>query len=680
MLKELSNKTKELVSKHKVLFLSITLNITFLLFFMFFVKAKYETNDDTAMTYIVSGAYSSFDPYMVFSNVLIGKLFNNLFYLMPAIPWYGLIYYVITLSSFFLLTTTVLKYSENRKKISEGVFVVILLMIFFGIESYSNFNFTKLAGLLSINGFIVILLNINEVQSNSRLNIVLGGVMITLGSMIRFDSMLLAGSFAFLVYIYKIAAALKNDRKEFKKIIIKSLIIFIPVLFLSFSLRSINRNYNNEFLKYNTARAKLVDYHIPDFEGNEEKYMKIGMSANDVKMLKTWTFDDPDFFSTEKLNEISEIRTKVEYNKDSFKGTIKYMATETVSNPLVLPTVILFLMILYSKDKKNTLRVIPFLLLIILEYFYLYTAGRIVKRVEFVIWISSFLSLATLQLESKKKWSLDSLLLTATLSLFLVFPTYRDYTLKNKREKVAEESYVLDKLSNDKDNLYLIDISTSGKLSSNSQFDPFQNIEKNYFSNIISLGGWLTNHPQKLDSLKKYGVENPLKDAIDSDFIYVVDGRNYKIKEQYINEHYDETAKFVPTMELEGCTLFKVVSSNYKVDFSNAVYLDERISKSINFNNDNKAIDGNITFKDNDSFNQKLFYSLSNSLGIEVSNGIIPTYEDATRSDSDLDKFSYFYKSLQSEIVQNDSYRLTIYIEVDDILYNVGDIVIDNTI
>ena len=70
------------------LLIATGLNIVFFIAFVFVIGVKYETNDDLALSLLVEGAYGQRTPYMIYSNVLWGKLLVWLYTLIPTIKWY----------------------------------------------------------------------------------------------------------------------------------------------------------------------------------------------------------------------------------------------------------------------------------------------------------------------------------------------------------------------------------------------------------------------------------------------------------------------------------------------------------------------------------------------------------------------------------------------------------------
>lgn len=102
--------------------------------------------------------------------------------------------------------------------------------------------------------------------------------------------------------------ALIGGVKSFLGIVISIAVIVGMVFgarFLSDKLNASERY--NEFKTFNSARARINDYPVAPYEGNEDAYNAIGIkSQNDINTIRRYYYDR-DFFTPERLQEISKL-------------------------------------------------------------------------------------------------------------------------------------------------------------------------------------------------------------------------------------------------------------------------------------------------------------------------------------------------------------------------------------
>ena len=81
-----------------------------------------------------------------------------------------------------------------------------------------------------------------------------------------------------------------------------------------------------------------------------------------------------------------------------------------------------------------------------------------------------------------------------------------------------------------------------------------------YYSNIATLGGWLTDSPYTLERNRAYGVENPFRDMVDREDVALVSDDPQPVLD-YIRAHYAPNAQAVETGLLRGeYKVFRIVS------------------------------------------------------------------------------------------------------------------------
>ena len=96
---------------------------------------------------------------------------------------------------------------------------------------------------------------------------------------------------------------------------------------------------------------------------------------------------------------------------------------------------------------------------------------------------------------------------------------------------------------------------------SNFFFGPYEPLEKGIQENIVWLGGWETNMVSTLQKLENYGVENPWRDCIDNDQVYIVDNK-INLTLQYIRTYYNKNVEAELVKTMEGLKVYRIVTED----------------------------------------------------------------------------------------------------------------------
>ncbi len=547
--------------KSKIIRLLVLLavNGAFMAFCLLFCHTHYEINDDFAMMGIVSGLYGKCDPHMVYSNILIGRVLVLLYTACHSVNWY-VIFHMSTLfvsSMAFSYTLLDKKRGDKRAYVCVALFYVFLLY-----ECYVNVTFTKTAGFASICGLAVILLN-TSARKLSWFQIVLGGLLAFTGSMIRFYSFLIAlfaaGVF-FLLYILLTKPGLKRIA------VIGSVVL--AVLGIGYAARIYDAvTYKNDpewnaFREYNEVRGVFTDRPLADYDQNEEFYHSLGISANDYYLFSHWTFDDPEFVTTELMKEVNSIKKNADA-KTVLSSFCKQIVPGILQYRFSIAVLVLAVLVGYW-EKKALLALIP--AGVVVGFFNLYFAivqRFLMRRVDLVVAVSVFVMLSLFIFPKKEekatiKKSFFVYLALGALALNIgtmaqnVTSTARDMTPERKNYLAMYERFFADQ-----DHLYLSQ--TYGDMTV-SIYHFTDEYPMGFYENTYLLGGWMTRSPISNMSLKKYGISNPFRDMVDNPKVYVLANSAYRARiVTYLKEHYgDVKSEVVDT--IEGLQLFRVVS------------------------------------------------------------------------------------------------------------------------
>lgn len=336
---------------HHKLLLSFLINAVMLVLFLAFTRIMYETNDDGAISRLISIFGETSIPYL---NALLSGLLGGLQKAVPFCNVFVLYQLVAGYLSFCAITYVFLDKFNLKFSLPASLAVVIL----FGYNHYALIQYTKTAYLLSIAGFLLLIHALYKKRSAGMC--AAGGLLALFGCFTRSDSFYVAaaftGVFLLALVVMWIAGRKKNTRLTLtpllqtrKKQLISWVLFGAVVLASAFASAQVysGREGFDEYNRFNQARTATLDYPIPNYSSNQEFYSQLGLDQNDLNMYRSWNIDTK-VFTAEKLEKIAELQKEqqpsiVEYYTQKIEAFL-----HEVSSALSLPVgsfIVLFLII-----------------------------------------------------------------------------------------------------------------------------------------------------------------------------------------------------------------------------------------------------------------------------------------------------------------------------------------------
>lgn len=559
----------------KNVLIAFAINAIFLLLVIMFCDMKYEVSDDFIVDSILSGAYGNgYDEHLLFSNILYGYFLKLLYQLIPVVSWYFVAQIAICFCSLWAVSYIILQ--KNNSYI--GILVIIIFVSFFSDDLYILVQFTKTAVVAICAGGALMLYGIWRCKKRRNIEILLGGGLALLGSMVRFNAMYIALVFLAIIMFRYIYQSCKIDRDRFK--IFSAILIcvgYVGCAFLIYRTDGFIWNQNQEYKNYkiyNEQRASVTDVNSYGYDSVGNELEKIEISENDYDMINSWNFVDQDYFSTEKLKKIAEVKKSY---SDSVTQNVKYIIQQFIWRHYEKYTVTIGLLVLFFcaffLDKRKRiwqfweLGVTAFLLM------YFIYRGRVVYRVEYAIFVCAAISMATtLQANHKldlpvKRIIIGCGILVCVCKIPLYIPD-RSYQKLNDEEyaqyisdcfyeswnfkiekyrccvsKRRPHEALMKLIENDTEHYYLIDFNTGIQLVYYN-YKPWIRINKNAYDRYSYFGGVTIGYPDNYTIWEKHDIDgkNPYR-SIDNNNICIVDTMSHEIRLNYIHEHYNPDEK-----------------------------------------------------------------------------------------------------------------------------------------
>ncbi len=576
------NKCKDFFTAvYKAPFLcSVLINSIAWIFFTFILKAGFETNDDIIMSNLAAGIYGEYSSYLVFINVILGKFLTFLYGAVPSLNWYVILESLIIFVSFVIITYVFMKKISGLR----GIALSTVFLLFIGFECYTRMQFTKTAGLTVCAGCLLGFYYIQEQKSIWHL--LTAGLMVALGSMIRFQTLLMGGLLLSGVAVFNSFQFWSKDKKKAGIVFGKYLTFAVVLCVICFGLKWIDTYiYQSqegwkEFLEYNSLRSQVMDYGIPEWDEYQDEYAEIGLTENDIMCLKSWNFSDSEVFSADVFQKIIQLRETSGYNAISLGGFFSVYPLKfiTMNSFYGFAIIALFSGVLL---KRIGLKAFLYeMVCVFLMYGYLYYKGRYqsINRVDVVIWL--FATSMLCYVGKEKEESPDNLrglcgALIVSAVLFNLNPYYDNFISGIEKNKETDEQLreFNEMLVKDTKSLY-----TQEEGTSLLPYGFFENVPKGLYINRISLGGWTTNLPTVDYVVKRYQIENSWKAMVLNPNVYLISKGSGVNIWRYLKEHYAEDLVMSCVKDMFGYKVYKFIDGEIGVDDEKIIdYEDEQM-------------------------------------------------------------------------------------------------------
>ncbi len=471
------------------------------LFIYALLPIVFETNDDEIMNKIASGAMTG-NPseYLIFMNVVIGKMLKFLYTILPNVNWYT---WFLFLANF--LSYSAIQYSFNKLKVNIWIKIIQHLIIFnLFILAFVYIQFTKVASLAIVSGIVLILFS----NFKKKYEIGLGIALIFMGALIRSDVLLMyiLLSFPFLFYL-----AVKKHQKHLF-VIISTFAISLLFVFYSYFIYSNNKEFSN-YSEFNAIRSKITTHDNPNFTYNNKKLMleKVGWTQNDFTIASFFNLD----IGHEKF-EIGKLKYLIDENKRTF-------FEKTFSKEMLISGRSAISQLKYYLVESFKLLLFVFLLMLVLEK----------KLKEFLIFFLTFLYVGLISFilvyyfEGALK---ERVLFGLTIPILLFIPYYFNFSINLSQTLLKYIRYILLLLSvtffiylsiQNLTNIYNTKLSQLKRIEKGEIYNHFfQNQNEDFYVSWLPLSydifklpysekkiyslGWLAGSPFNKDKIHRY--------------------------------------------------------------------------------------------------------------------------------------------------------------------------------
>ncbi len=538
----------------------------FLLFYcILFLNPVSSSNDDFFLGIIAGNGFGSNSSFLIYTSTFYGYFLKVWYTLFPNVNWYIVFSYFL-----LLISVSTIEYILIIKYKTSGVLLSIFFSVGFSHYFYVVFQYTKVASLLTLAGFFILLYWLDEDHDSARkrkLKYVISALFLFTGSLIRLQPFFMVCVFGFGLWVSRFLQALKKRecKKFFRYFICPLFPIFGLILGFSFFEEKIWNTSTEElsyFQEYNQVRTKLVDYEIPDYDTHLKEYQALQISGNDVENLKRWCFADSDKFSLKVLQQIASMNHSNYFSPRKF---LKYIRDNIITHAIWKLCFILTLCSLFFAKRKDYGKLLYPHAAFFFVLFYLHYIGRITEWVINSLWITYLLAVIAVVCAHFPNYicTRKKLLKAAVCCLCgtVVFNSDILVIRAITSQPVHKELYqCMNAISNSKELNFFCDVTSVYDMSRDYRI--FDKTPKDFFSNIFFSGAWFSCSPQENHTKKKAEIKNIYRDILYLEDYVVVDKEAILQKLVYLNENYSSTARYSKIQDLYGYPIYKF-SDNY---------------------------------------------------------------------------------------------------------------------
>ncbi len=544
----------------KKLSFSVMVNAGILILLLLFFRPEYETNDDMGICNLVNGARGVYESHLVYSNYFLGAVLSWCYRITQRVPWYPLLQY----ATLFLSYTAVFYVIQRKVSSTYALWLPLPMLVFFSYQGYIRLQYTKTAGIAAAAGFFLLFYALEQEKLYFR-DILWGYLLTCLGFLYRSEQFFAEAAVMSGIGVALLLELKGLERQRRRKRLLRyvgsaTVLLLVLGVFWTSDRMAYREPAWQEYLAYNEARTELFDYGFPAYSENKEAYQALGISKTAKRFYESWNHMDQERFSTETMQELIKLKEPRTFGNE--------LKTEFLEEflPRFVNIAGIFLCALYGLygllwgrwRKSDRIGILYEIVVIAGLYLYLFYRGRYIhNRVDTGIWFAAILVVIRLS-EQRMNPFTKRTGLAFVLSCVCVFQLNWAEQLRwnaaKEKETMLQERTVIETIHSDQEHLYLLKM---GSVSFAKAYGVFDRIPYGIGDNLYPLGGWPTKTPVYTIVLERYGVENPFRDMIGSDTIYLID-QKIESTLKYLHDCYSSDASAEEVMRVGPYPVYRI--------------------------------------------------------------------------------------------------------------------------
>lgn len=540
--------------KTKCCNICIAIFIAFMPLLMYFiVKPRFGTNDDSAMMYLIAGYFTGETevlPYVL--NIGYSSIVAALYEVLPIFPWYTL-----SLIGLQQISMAVIGYIfiKNKNEFRASVLIAVGVYIFLYVIAFMYpmimLSYTTVSALCGAAAIMAVRDAITADDARLKKNVVR---LIGFSILFYFTANLRMqiGFITTVIIICLVGGNYIISRRGGGYRLLVYLFMSLLILAVSACTNTYYCKNNGweDFISFNTARAKWSDYEHLDYDNNSEIYRSIGWDKNDYLLAQKACLMMKNV-NTETFVYLNGLREK-ENNEDSkslyleLKSTLSRIIVSHLYVGIVLSWLVILVILSYlqlkvtnteSVYRKHLLMSWMCFLIFLCLIIYLSYIGRILTRLFFMCLILSlplgiYEILCSMSMLDMTK--VARIIIGVTVIPILIISGISAHP-RSRRPTYELSNMVQDYVLNNKENFYVYDVSITDPYDPFKVFDDLDRTPVNMYF----WGGWLYNSPLFYKQLQANGLTQlKLSDMLYNNMYFIGSAENMELLNKYYQQNY----------------------------------------------------------------------------------------------------------------------------------------------
>lgn len=519
----------------------------------FFAGPHSQPDDDWTTSYLVAGSLGE----QVMNPHMEPALFQTLKLLAHAVPWLN-VYEAFRISMVMGAFAAIAVCMFHMIQPTAALFLSALFVFVYWNDTMVRYNYTFSVGLCA--GAAVLLLYCYGSGRMKRAAVVFGGAFwLTAFGWRREAALLLVPYGALLLFAPFLQAAWEKRklRPERGRVYALACIAVLNVGLVLYSGAFWSQPEWKEYQKFNRARVTLVDYSVAPWEEAKEELEPLGITANDYWCAQNWILADPEVFSLERLEAMAAQKITADQGGNFFEQAAEYFIRAPLRVRACSAFLLAAILVFVTGGVWQWLTVLCAAGGSCLISLYFLWQGRLIDRVEAVIWLGALCVAATqVRPFARRGKRIIGTACGITGMLLLAMVGWRMLPLEGPNGLLRAEFEVTEPVAlatMKSGDYYLWDVTQEDMVWIRA-YGNLHLPDPEFYRCNGGLGGWTEGSPGLKALRQELGLENPIRALIENEKVYMVNAYSPIGVLHLIQEHYEPQAGLSAAQQLDGNT------------------------------------------------------------------------------------------------------------------------------
>lgn len=538
-----------------------------------------DLNDDYAIAAALSGNWGEGDGLCLFLNALLAQFIFFLNTTLPFGNWFANVELATAFASY--LTLVYLALRRTTTQLAAVLIAGLTLLIVPGCTLASNFTFV--GGIASCAGVALLTTSLTR-KRHHALPVIVGLVFCALGIMWRYKMFLLCIPFfgiAGLVHVLSKEQRLRGVGRSLARLwpYAAALLVFAALFVYNSSVW--HQEPWQSWWQFNEARSDMSDYPNKPYDSIAKDLKSIGVSKNDYRLVNDWITEDPDFFTTERIEDIARVSIIDLTAPSRIAYSLQVYFTDKIVNARLFIIVLAALAVSIATLKGRYRRTAIALLAVALAISLVFTTlGRLPARVHYSIWIAAIVAICCCVPRNASRppsgarssddshgrsrgvarsvVSIAAIAMPAVSAIAIVAVSLSMFSVERLEATFLPRSFepecsLIDYFDEHPDNIFVVDARAYADVRFAYKLRGVPSHE--VLSRSCMLGGWSSRSPFQEAHNAEVNMPNVIKGLVENDSALLVWHRSSPpdILVNYLREHYYPNA---------SCTLVDTIDNS----------------------------------------------------------------------------------------------------------------------